>query len=178
MENKTKTEPKNKKVFSNIINIQEIPPSYKEGGGSTARFFYQLYDAPSSYEGETGKILAVNSDETALEFVVGGSIFSVTEVSTNTTITSYNVAYEVNATSGYIIMTLPTAVGNSGKSIIIKNVSTDTGYYVQINPPGAETIDGYSSGDIHLKSYIPNEVFTLTSNGTNWKIYNYYKGNQ
>jgi len=40
------------------------------GGGASA--FTDLTDAPSAYTGQAGKVVAVNSGETALEFIAGG----------------------------------------------------------------------------------------------------------
>ncbi|MBK8139545.1 MAG: hypothetical protein IPK52_27660 [Chloroflexi bacterium] len=51
-------------------------------GGAVA--FTDLTDAPSSYTGEAGKVVAVNGTETGLEFVTvgGGTPLSVTTVTT------------------------------------------------------------------------------------------------
>lgn len=66
--------------------------------------------------------------------------------------------------SGSITLTLPTAVGFTGKSFIIKNVGTDL---VTITTTGGQTIDGLAS----VKLQGSFSWFGVVSNGTNWIIY-------
>ena len=59
------------------------------GGGSTARYLYQLYDI-GSYVGQAGKVLSVKSDETGIEYTTNLS-------------TDEKVKYDINdPTAGYL----------------------------------------------------------------------------
>lgn len=62
--------------------------------GNIPRIFTQLDDAPSSYSGQAGKVIQVNSDETGLEFGAGGSTFdddvTVTPSGKGVVLTSHN----------------------------------------------------------------------------------------
>jgi hypothetical protein len=68
----------------------------------------------------------------------------------------------VECTSGTFTVTLFTAVGNTGKQIIIKNTGTGT---ITIDGNASETIDGALT--ITLPQYFS---YTLVSNGANWII--------
>jgi hypothetical protein len=69
----------------------------------------------------------------------------------------------VNATSGTFTVTLPTAVGQSGKSIWIKQSGTGI---VTVATTSAQTIDGASSFVMPIK----NEIFQFVSDGSNWFV--------
>lgn len=71
--------------------------------------------------------------------------------------------YVVEATSGGITLTLPTAVGIQGKILVLKNSSSGT---VTIDGDGTETIDGGLTADLETQY----ESITIISNGSNWVI--------
>ena len=56
------------KGLEEIEKLAKQPKILGGGGGSIARNFYQLFDVPQSYTGQTGKYIRVNFTETALEF--------------------------------------------------------------------------------------------------------------
>ena len=94
--------------------------------------------------------------------------FSSSSATTNTTLTEtdgINVTL-VNATSGAVTITLPTAVSNAA-SFIIKKTDSST---------NAVTIDGYSTETIDgSTTYILNDQYNyveIVSNGTNWVVTN------
>lgn len=68
-----------------------------------------------------------------------------------------------NAAGGNIIVTLPTAVGNDGRELIIKKTDSSA-FTVTIDGAGTETIEG-SLSIILTKQY---EALYIVSNGANW----------
>jgi hypothetical protein len=80
--------------------------------------------------------------------------------------TDYFVA--VDSSSGDIDITLPTAVGRSGRSYRVKKIVEANKVNVKTN--GAETIDGEASCVLNTQYH----TITLISNGTNWYILSQY----
>lgn len=74
--------------------------------------------------------------------------------------------YTINCTSGTFTVTLPTAVGATGRVYIIKNSG---GGVITLNTTSGQTIDGIASGVITLS--ITN-CMTVQSDGANWIILN------
>lgn len=70
----------------------------------------------------------------------------------------------VECTSGTYAVTLPTAVGKTGKVYYIKNSGTGV---ISINTTTGQTIDGGAGGSITLAQY---DALFVQSNGTNWII--------
>lgn len=73
----------------------------------------------------------------------------------------------VNATGGARTITLPTAVGNDGKTYSIKKTDSSVNY-VKIDANGSETIDG----DLSYFLLVQNQSLEIVSNGTNWLVVN------
>ena len=72
--------------------------------------------------------------------------------------------YRVNTTSGAVTVTLPTAVGISGRMHIFKLINGSNA--LTLDPDGSETIDGastWTTTTLYAK-------VTIISNGTNWEI--------
>lgn len=81
----------------------------------------------------------------------------------NAQTTTYQVAetdYTVNATSGTFTITLPTAVGITGRLYVIKNSGAGT---ITVATTSAQTIDGQSTET--LNQY---DSLMVQSNGANW----------
>lgn len=72
-----------------------------------------------------------------------------------------------DATSAGFTLTLPTAVGITGKCFTIKKIDSSTNI-VTVDGNGSETIDGSTT---NLLNRI-NESLKIISDGTNWKILN------
>lgn len=86
-------------------------------------------------------------------------------VAVNTVLTTdFEVVY-VDATSGTITITLPTAVGNTNKIYLIAKLDT-TANPVLIAPNGSQTISGNTRS--HL--YYPKQSLLIVSDGANWEI--------
>src|SRR5688572_25501673 len=96
---------------------------------------------------------------------VNGSIATkVTTITGNTTLTTAHAVVLCNSVSNFSV-TLPTAVGISGRIYTVKNINTNI---VTILTTGSQTIDG-SINKLLNSRY--NSV-QLVSNGTNWHILN------
>lgn len=88
--------------------------------------------------------------------------FTISTITSNTN-ASYGVLYLVDTTLGNITLTLPTAIGNSGKVIYIKNIGNNQ---VNIVTTLSQTIDSNLTLDIKYK----NTYLELLSTGTNFII--------
>jgi hypothetical protein len=94
-------------------------------------------------------------------FHVNGSIaFKTSSISANTTLDG---TYTHVFASGTITITLPTAVGISGRTYWIKRTGTGT---ITINTTSSQTIDGAASLSITAQY----DSYTLVSDGSNWFI--------
>jgi hypothetical protein len=71
----------------------------------------------------------------------------------------------IDASTGLVAITLPTATGNNGVEYIYKKIDSSANT-VTLNAFGAETIDGQSSYIL----YALDEAVRLVSNGQNWLI--------
>ncbi len=72
--------------------------------------------------------------------------------------------YTVDCTSGTYALTLPTAVGCTGRIYVLNNSGTGV---ITLNTTSSQTIDGNSSGTLTLAQ---NKNYTVQSNGANWII--------
>lgn len=68
----------------------------------------------------------------------------------------------VEVTANSVTVTLPTAVGLTGYSFVVKNTGAGT---VTLATTSAQTIDGAST-----KSLTQNVALTVVSNGANWIV--------
>lgn len=73
----------------------------------------------------------------------------------------------MDSTAGNRTLTLPTAVGYSGRPFIMKKIDASTNT-VQILTTLAQTIDGNASGALYLKSRW--DTIEVVSDGSNWLI--------
>lgn len=70
-----------------------------------------------------------------------------------------------DCTAGAITINLMTAVGIEGREITIKKIDSSSNY-VTIDPAGAETVEGETTGEVQQEG----ESWTLVSDGANWRI--------
>ena len=90
---------------------------------------------------------------------------NVVSKSANYTATTSDFAILVDASGGAITITLPTAVGNTGRMYNIKKTDSSTNAVI-IDGNGAETIDGDVTKTI-TDQYVS---LTIISDGNNWSI--------
>jgi hypothetical protein len=89
---------------------------------------------------------------------LGGITLPYTGVSSTYTINTNN--YFINCTSGTFTVTLPTAVGITGQTFIIKNSGAGT---ITVATTGGQSIDGTTT-----KTLTQYGSITVQSNGSNW----------
>jgi hypothetical protein len=100
---------------------------------------------------------------------LGTNSQTVATVTASTTLSGWNTTYFVNdvAGAGSLLLTLPTPVGNSGKTIEIKKVSTTTNAItLLVNSTTTQLIDG--SIAYTLTQY--NNAVVIRSDGTNYQV--------
>ena len=89
-----------------------------------------------------------------------GSGLSVVTKTGDYTIT---VEDDVILANGTLTLTLPTAVGITGKCFEVKNIGTGA---VTVDADGSETIDG----SLSITMFIPELSHTFRSDNVNWRI--------
>lgn len=137
---------------------------------------YQSFDSGIAYTNSTA--LGYKAQITADNTIQLGNT-SITDVKTSGTITAngYTTAYstkssaytltasdDIVAVTGNTTISLPTAVGITGRKYTIKNM--DAALTVTISPNGIETIDGAATKLLTLQY----QHITVVSDGANWLI--------
>lgn len=108
-----------------------------------------------------------NDGTGVISWATPNSTYNVVATKTSNYSAVINDYIPCDSTSSFTI-TLPTAVGNSGKSIIAKKVTTDFNQ-VLFATTSSQTIDTLSlSGTLSLNTF--GESICLTSDGANWFI--------
>jgi hypothetical protein len=87
----------------------------------------------------------------------------------NYTLTTTDERLLSNPSSGTATITLPTAVGLSGRSYFIKRVSTVPGARVVVATTSSQTIDGTLTREL----FAADAWMRVVSNGTNWVVEDY-----
>lgn len=148
-------------VSSANVTISDTPPVTPSEGdlwfSSSSGIMYVYYD--SFWIEFSGSTYGVGSGG-------GGSQdYLIATTSVNYLATASDQIIRVNAISGELTVTLPTATLLQGKSYIIKKVDASVNHVV-VSADGTETIDG--SNDQRLTAQY--EALTLVSDGSNWMI--------
>jgi hypothetical protein len=96
--------------------------------------------------------------------IIGGSVaYAYVAKTANYTATSND--YTIDCTSGTFTVTLPTAVGCSGRIYIIKNTGAGT---ITVGTTSSQTIDGSATQTLSTQY----SSYSVQSNGSNWIIIN------
>lgn len=96
----------------------------------------------------------------------GGGNVAVTTKTANYTATTADYVILVDATGGAVTITLPTAVGNTGKVFVVKRLDA-SGNTVDVDGNGSQTIDGA----LTLNIAVQWASYNLISDGTNFLIW-------
>lgn len=88
-------------------------------------------------------------------------------ITANHTATTSEYLILVNAASGAITVTLPTAVGIAGREYVVKKIDTSANL-VSIATTSSQTIDGLSS----ISTDLAQDTVTVESDNANWRITN------
>jgi len=97
--------------------------------------------------------------------VAGSFATALATKTTAYTVTASDSIIYADATSAGFIVTLPTAVGITGRQYTIKKIDS-TANAVTVDPTGAETIDGAATYSLGTQW----KYLTVVSNGANWGI--------
>src|SRR4030065_480626 len=90
--------------------------------------------------------------------------YGVTSVTANYTATLNDEVILANATADAVAVTLPTAVGNTGKKFVVKKIDSSVNA-VTVDPNGSETIDGQATAGILAQ----DNAIICQSDGANWR---------
>jgi len=118
-----------------------------------------------------------NESVNKLQFANDGATFSdfatgsvpngnVNTYTTTQVLTVANDLVLLDATSGAFTVTLPTAIGNSGKTIKLRRTDSTLANVITIACTGGQTVGGTSTKPMHTIG----EMYEVVSNGTNWLI--------
>jgi hypothetical protein len=115
-----------------------------------------------------GRVLAnTTTDNGVDQLQVNGSIsgngFEQAYLARTTTYTATTNDYFIDCTTGTFTVNLFTAVGNTGRILIIKNSGTGT---ITVDPNGSQTIDGATTQSLATQW----SRVHIISDGANWKI--------
>lgn len=118
--------------------------------------------------GSPGNVLTVNGGGTAPSWIAasGSSNLTVATKTANYTVTTSDQLLLADATSGGFTFTMPTAVGNSGKTIWFKRIDNALTNLVIIDGSGSETIDG----SLTVTLYNSDQVYQFVSDNSNWQL--------
>lgn len=132
--------------------------------GMTGNVTYWLPAA----DGSSGQMLSTDGAGTLAWATASAGVNALNKTANYTVATSdgSNVVVACDATSGAFTITLPTAVGNTQRIVLIK--SDTSANAVTVNTTSAQTIGLFASGAIAL--YRLSDSLVVSSDGTNWQI--------
>jgi hypothetical protein len=104
-----------------------------------------------------------NVDKLQVNGSIQGTGFNQAYTARTTTYTATTSDYFIDCTSGTFTVNLFTAVGNTGRILIIKNSGTGT---ITVDPNGSQTIDGATTQSLATQW----SRVHIISDGANWKI--------
>jgi hypothetical protein len=117
--------------------------------------------AGTSYAGGTG--MSATTVEGAIDELADEKENVLRSISTQTTAYTIGATDSVVLCNGTFTVTLPTAVGRTGKTYEIKNIGTGT---VTVDGNGSQTIDGALTFVLDAQY----EAITIISDGSNWWV--------
>ena len=115
--------------------------------------------------GTNAAAVALSTANSAYALSQSGTLLHTANVTNGTTTASSGTVYLADATSGSVVLLLPSAAANLYSTAQVKKVDS-TGNYVYVRASGANTIDGSAE-------YMFNAQYTamhVVCNGTNWFI--------
>ena len=104
-----------------------------------------------------------NTDKLQVNGSIQGTGFNQAYTAKTGTYTATTSDYFIDCTSGTFTVNIFTAVGNTGRILIIKNSGAGT---ITVDPNGAQTIDGAATQSLSTQW----SRVHIISDGTNWKI--------
>lgn len=123
--------------------------------------------------GSDGQVLTADSTQTYgvkwATVTPASANLSVVSKTANYTLTASDDAVLGDASGGGFTLTLPTAVGNSGKIFYIKRTDNTLANQITIATTSSQTIDGLTT----RKLYTLNEEWQVVSDNANWRVLNH-----
>lgn len=117
-----------------------------------------------------GSNITITNGNGSIQIAASGSAPSYNYTAQTTTYSAVINDY-ISASGASFTITLPTAVGQSGKSIIIEHNGTSVTQVYTLNTTSSQTIGGIASGSYAL--YTNGEILEATSDNSNWRIKNH-----
>lgn len=120
--------------------------------------------------GTGGQILQSNGSSAPSWVAAGTSGITVVSKTAN-----YNIAttdYVILVSGAAFSVTLPTAVGVTGKVYQIVKTDSSLANQITIDTTSSQTIGGISGGSAYLNTL--NESWTVVSDGSNWQLLEHY----
>lgn len=140
---------------------------WNASGNYGAASLTYLWDASTNYRinflGSVGTFIGTTNTTATSVLTVGGSLgLAYVAKTANYTLTASD--YLVNCTSNTFDITLPTAVGITGRVYVINNSGSGT---ITLKTTSSQTVDGNASGTLTMAQ---NKNYTVMSDGANWII--------
>ena len=111
-----------------------------------------------------GSSITVSDDPSNKSVKISGKYkYGITTKTTNYSIQTSDCTILCDTTSNNIILTLPTAIGISGQTFVVKKIDSST-HYITIQTTLSQTIDGLLFQTIGYQ----NTAINITSDGANW----------
>jgi hypothetical protein len=122
-----------------------------------------IIDPTSAGDLLVGKTTDDGTDKLQVAGSIQGTGFNQAYLARTTTYTAATNDYFIDCTTGTFTVNLFTAVGNTGRILIIKNSGTGT---ITVDPNGSQTIDGATTQTLSTQW----SRVHIISDGANWKI--------
>lgn len=145
---------------------------------STLSVVVLIYDATLTAwlalpAGDNAGVLNAANTWTGKQTHSAGMRYAYTGISANTTLSTSHHVVNADATSGSIVVTLPTAASISGTEYFIRK--SDSGsLVVNVSGSASETISGSSGSMTSFDIGSQYKTYRLMSDGTNWMVLGEY----
>lgn len=158
---------------ANAITVNRASTDTIDGGtsktindqNSGATFIPEDSPSPDAWQTCAFGSTPADGSITKAKLAVGARDLTISSKTSSYTLASSDELITCNATSGAFTLTLPTAVGISGRVYYIKKTDT-TLNAITVDGSGAETIDGALTRVLSTQY----ESLKIVSNGSNWTV--------
>lgn len=124
-------------------------------------------EASSVTNTELSYLTGVTSNiQTQINSIGSGITFSVASKTANYTLVSTDYLILADTTGGAFTLTLPTAVGNTGKQFVIKRTNQALASILTVDTTSSQTIDGVTTTTLNTQY----EQIMVISDGANWQL--------
>lgn len=168
-------------ILGNAVNVTGTVAVTNGGTGDTS---FTAYAPIAGGTTSTGALQSLSSGISNSGYVLTSTgsnsapTWQAPSAATNLNVVSKTGTYTLSASTDNVILvsnsstsyaiTLPTAVGNTGKVFQIIRTDNAPQNAITISTTSSQTIGSYASGSLGL--YTQNEAWTVVSDGSNWQI--------